>query len=329
MPVLTTFTCFRKLPLELRLIIWENVESPYNHSTTWHPQIHSIRGFRPSEVQTWHPKTDVSKFSPNYIKPHSLPFSILHVEINLPVGDAIFLSTTAPPLPSILHACSESRRHILKKYKLEYAFGTYVNVEDDIFFLDYSRKLMQVDRGIESAWAFIQHKALIGRVKKVALPVREHFSIGRNVALLKPVLPSLKEVHFMYAHNDWNPRTMNNTYVDTRCTGRRINLLDTSHIQKEETPEFVKPWEQQWSDGPAANGVNGQLVPTPTFHHDLLGFVDRKDEFYNNLEFMQRFCLDFEPNLFSSVFSDLSYWDSGADYESSDDDDGVATAATV
>ncbi|KAF8855044.1 hypothetical protein BDZ45DRAFT_746940 [Acephala macrosclerotiorum] len=323
MAVPTIFPYFNKLPLELRLMIWEKVETPYN---TERPLVHSIRGFRPSTVTSSHPNADVSQSSLNYIKSHNLPFTILHVELKLPVGDAIFLSTTAPALPSILHACSESRRHILKIHKLEYDFGTYVNAEHDIFFLDYSRQLMEIDRGLESAWAFIQHKELIDRVEKIALPVREHFSIHRNVALLKPLLPSLKEVHFMYAHNDWNPRTMNNQYVDPRCTGRRINLLDTSHIHKEEQPEFVKPWEQQWCDGLAACGVDGQPIPSPTFHHDPLGFVDREDESHRNLEFIQRFCLDFIPDSFPGVFS---YVDHGRDDDSDNDSEDTDTATDV
>ncbi|KAE8443614.1 hypothetical protein EG329_001547 [Mollisiaceae sp. DMI_Dod_QoI] len=311
MAPLTTFTCFKELPCEIQLLVWDHVETPYQRSAS--PQVHSIREFPRLKVKAMHPKVDVLGTHINYIECHRLSFggpsttsigsrSDANAPIELHVGNGIFLSTTAPPIHPLLHICRQSRYYTLMKHNLIYKLHTYVNLEHDIFFLDFSRYMNRKDRGFESIWAFIQDHELTSQVNKIALPVRKSSCTRKRVEFLKPLLPSLKEVHFMYAHHYWNPTTKNNNFVDQRCTGRKINLLSCRRPLTYIKPGKMQAFQDNWIEGLSPPRVGGVPV-TPTFHHHLLGFVDKEDEYFLNLEEAHRDAFDYLPNHVSaSIF---------------------------
>lgn len=110
------------LPIEVRLLIWEAVDTPYDQS-----QIHSIRGFPLHVLKVNHPEVNVLERDVTFTAEREWfqqGLSSFHCTFGV-----IFMSTTAAPIHPVLHACSESRMHIIKKRGLEYAFHTLVLIE--------------------------------------------------------------------------------------------------------------------------------------------------------------------------------------------------------
>ncbi|KAH8588633.1 hypothetical protein B0O99DRAFT_600660 [Bisporella sp. PMI_857] len=120
------FTLFVQLPPELRLKIWEQVETPYEK-----PRIHVIRGM-PSHLL-------ICRTSFHSVRRHHDDSQ--HVEL-FPIRDGMrptfdrVLYLSPHGVHPVLHVCHEPRSLFMRKFKLEFAFSTLVNFSEDTIFID-------------------------------------------------------------------------------------------------------------------------------------------------------------------------------------------------
>jgi hypothetical protein len=120
------FTLFPKLPIEIRLKIWDNVETLYDEA-----RIPAIRGI------PYH----VLKSKPSYHSRTKLEEDLEQVEIRMKGkwGPCTYDRVAYPSPHGVdptLHSCREARQHVIKKWNLEWAFETFVNLDLDIIFPD-------------------------------------------------------------------------------------------------------------------------------------------------------------------------------------------------
>lgn len=119
-----TFTHFSRLPIEVRLKIWDLVETPYDE-----PRIHAIRGI------PYH----LLKGKPSYHSHVRNQKDPEHHQIYM-TNDYWICDRVAFPSPHgvhpILHVCKEAREFFTAKFSLQWAFDTLVNFTLDTILLD-------------------------------------------------------------------------------------------------------------------------------------------------------------------------------------------------
>jgi hypothetical protein len=198
---LKKFKYFMNLPAELRIMIWEMTETPYEHV-----HIHAIRAF-PRQDPSFKFKTfNLDKRFPCLGEHHPPPRS--DAGIYRPSRGGVFLSTTAPPIHPLLHACFESRDSLIRKHKLVYAFGAFINPSLDILFPEALQATSNVSyRGYIAIESFVQllHQVkIIGKIKKLAIDVRHDILTRRDTWtsmfawLMKRCLSSLKKLYMVH-----------------------------------------------------------------------------------------------------------------------------------
>jgi hypothetical protein len=113
-----------------------------------------------------------------------------------------FLSTTAPRIPPLLHACQESRHFFIEKYNLVHAFGTLFNLDRDILFLDASTAIHYAEvhnPGIEAFAELLRHPELIKKIKRIAFhaAVHDYLWLAKYAEKMKGLLTSLEELYLV------------------------------------------------------------------------------------------------------------------------------------
>jgi hypothetical protein len=201
---LEKFRFFMDLPPEIREMIWENIERRLD--LYHHVHIHAIRAF-PHHYHSFKFKTFNSDTRfPSFGEHNPLLWSDRSAR-GIPNGfGGVFLSTTAPPMHPFLQACFESRDFLIKKHKLMYAFGAFINPDRDIIYLTSSPTFQIIWPGANGIALFAQllrETKLNRKMKKFAIDVvyefrnQKFFATSTYAAAMKRQLHELKKLYMV------------------------------------------------------------------------------------------------------------------------------------
>lgn len=220
------FKQFPKLPLELQLKIWE-MATCYNTA-----QVHTVVA-KPSSL------AQIARASPKSQPPweeryHREDLPLGYHELARPdsyyaalhrlQGPRAEIFKSSRKIDSAVHACSIARRHILKTFRLTFAFGTYLNLSHDFIFLNAGADgtdISPVVYGLSSAVQTYQNLAVEEDVY--------HFVQYASDEGMFDILDGLVIITNVYRGLEWE--TGNFALVDySRFYGRKsVDVYDEGH----------------------------------------------------------------------------------------------------
>jgi hypothetical protein len=271
---LKKFRFFMDLPAEIRLIIWKKIETRLD--LYHHVHIHAIRVF---------PNQDRSFKSKTFNSDTRFPSFCGHEPLwsgrsgGIPKG-GVFLSTNAPPIHPFLHACFESRDFLIRKHKLMYAFGAFINPDRDIIYLTSSptfRGFWPGAIGIAVFAQFLRKTKLNRKMKKFAINVGYEFRNQRDIIIstyagvMKHQLFELKKLYMVQERllrrqKRWSPSNhilfaVIPPHYQSR-TQRRNQENSWTHVGPPVTPAVLYEHVAAWEPRPPH-------VPSPTKNHGV------------------------------------------------------------
>jgi hypothetical protein len=207
------------LPAELRIMIWENLEARLD--TYHHVHIHAIRAFSCQDPSFQSKTFDWDPRFPRIGELRPWLWSDQYSRGQYSAG-GVFLSTTTPPIHPFLQACFESRELLIKKYKLVYAFGAFINPDRDIIYLvssTASRSLEYPSDVMQTFVQLLQKNTLMSKIKKFAMEVSYEYPAQTDkwtssfAGLMKMRLNGVKKLYLVQEHHptpslhsaEWSP----------------------------------------------------------------------------------------------------------------------------
>ncbi|KAE9372714.1 hypothetical protein N431DRAFT_466955 [Stipitochalara longipes BDJ] len=275
---LTEFKLFPKLPIAIRHRIYSYIDTPYTET-----HIHAICGFpkhvldkvSPPEKQTIEPSPPSQLQWPN--ADHAWPEKTPVAYFTWHLQGGRFFSTTAPKIHSLLYTCKESRGYITEKHNLVHAFGTLINLDRDIVFLDASTTIHYAEvnnPGIEAFAELLRHPELIKKIKRLAfhVQVRDYLWLNKCAEKIKGLLISLEELYLVWADDGRHQEVQKKV---PKLTGNNLFFLDVSQegfenefcFVKEVQNEMKKEMEQRWVNAIPDHRVLKNKSKLPAFRH--------------------------------------------------------------
>ncbi|PMD32505.1 hypothetical protein L207DRAFT_572245 [Hyaloscypha variabilis F] len=269
---LTEFALFRKLPIAIRCRVYGYIDTPYAEA-----HVHAIRGFPTKVLKDKAPNSQPIEPSPpsqlqwpnaEHVFPEQTP--ITYFTWNLQGGR--FFSTTAPKVHPLLHTCKESRKYFTQKHNLVHAFGTLINLDRDIIFLDASTAIHHAEvnnPGIEAFAELLRHPELIKKIKHLAFhaEVRDYLWLGKCAEKMKGLLTDLEEVYLVWADDGRHTEVQKKI---SKISGNSLFFIDVSQegfehefqFNKEMQNEMKAAMEQRWTIAAPDHKVSKTKIPT-------------------------------------------------------------------
>lgn len=198
-----SFHPFPKLPLEIRLKIWDLVETPYDED-----RIHAIKGIPYHRLKSMKSKPLYHSRTYNEQDPEHMAIQSCGCEEREITYDRVAFVSPHGVHPT-LHASREVRQLMLKKHNLTWALDTFVNFERDIIFLDRTVFLEegifhdiperpQATYGCSAANYLEDRPEDLKKITKLAVQVwGEAQDAGETINSIFCLMDNLKEVYFV------------------------------------------------------------------------------------------------------------------------------------